>query len=292
MQLGPFTVPVVLIRFAAALTVGYVLQLAFMRRFKAAGRLFWDLLLDVVLIGFLLWKLAPLLQQPALLWTDPLAALYRPGGSLGLLLAGVGGTAYMVVQIVRRRPWPTGFPKLGAFTLAAVVAVFVLSGVVETVVPGGGVSRGGAGVTAAGEDSAGEVRQLVRDLGGPLEGQRNGSVRWDAEYLIVNFWASWCPPCRGEMPELIGFYTNLKTENVELIGLNMTSSEKSLTAVRKYVEESALPFPVLLDREGEIGRQLAIETLPTTIVLGPQGVLARRSGVVDRRWLRAQIPAK
>ncbi|MFW6207767.1 MAG: TlpA disulfide reductase family protein [Spirochaetota bacterium] len=120
-----------------------------------------------------------------------------------------------------------------------------------------------------------------------LSGPRS---RWQADYLIINVWASWCPPCRGEMPELIEFYKNLENENVELIALNMTSTEKSLSAVREFVEGSALPFPVRLDREGEIGRRLAIETLPTTIVVGPQGVRARRSGIVDRGWLGARIP--
>ncbi len=287
MQLGPFTVPLLVIRIAVALAAGYVLQLAILRGNKVAGRLFWDLLFDVLLIGFLLWKLAPLLSDPALLWTDPLAALYRPGGPLGLLMAGLGGGAYVTVQLIRRRPLPSGFPKLGGLTLLVIAAVFALSGIVGPGVqpgPAGGTNRaGGEGGTAGG------IRQMVRELSSPLEGQER-EVRWEADYLIVNFWASWCPPCRGEMPELIGFYSNLETKNVELVALNMTSTEKSLSAMREYLEANDLPFPVRLDREGEIGRRLAIETLPTTIVIGPQGVLARRSGIIDRRWLGAQIP--
>ncbi len=287
MQIGPFNIPLLLIRIAVALAAGYGLQLAFLRGSKAAGRLFWDLLFDVLLIGFLLWKLAPLLSDPALLWSDPLAALYRPGGPLGLLLGALGAGGYAAVRILKRRPLPEGFSKLGALTLGAVVVVFLLSGAVGPAGPAGSTPgfEEGAGGTAEGEGAGGEIRQIVRELSSSLEGSET-EVRWQADYLIINFWASWCPPCRGEMPELIEFYKNIKNENVELVALNMTSTEKSLSAVRDFVEGSALPFPVLLDLEGEIGRRLAIETLPTTIVVGPEGVLARRSGIIDRRWLR------
>ena len=282
MQIGPFNIPLLLIRTAVALAAGYGLQLALLRGNKAAGRLFWDLLFDVLLIGFLLWKLAPLLSDPALLWNDPLAALYRPGGPLGLLLGALGGGGYASVRIFRHRPLPEGFPKLGAITLGVVAAVFLLSGAV-------GLSGSAGSIPDSMEGDGGEIRGIVRDLSSPLEGSET-AVRWQADYLIINVWASWCPPCRGEMPELIEFYKNIENENIELIALNMTSTEKSLSAVRDFVEGSALPFPVRLDRDGEIGRRLAIETLPTTIVVGPEGVRARRSGIVDRGWLGAQIP--
>ena len=278
MQIGPFDIPILLIRTVVALAVGYGLQLAFLRGNKAAGRLFWDLLFDVLLIGFLLWKLAPLLSDPALLWNDPLAALYRPGGPLGLLLGALGGGGYAAVRIFRRRPLPEGFPKLGALTLGAAAVVFLLSGAV-----------GPAGTPGSVEGAGGEIRRIVRELSSPLEGSET-EVRWQADYLIINTWASWCPPCRGEMPELIEFYKNLETKNVELVALNMTSTEKSTAAVRDFVESIAMPFPVRLDLEGEIGRRLEIESLPTTIVVGPEGVRARRSGIIDRGWLRAQIP--
>src|SRR6056297_353732 len=137
MQIGPFNIPILLIRTAVALAAGYGLQLAFLRRNKAAARLFWDLLFDVLLIGFLLWKLAPLLNDPALLWNDPLAALYRPGGPLGLLLGALGGGGYAAVRIFKRRPLPEGFSKLGALTLGAVVVVFLLSGAVGPAGPAG-----------------------------------------------------------------------------------------------------------------------------------------------------------
>lgn len=281
MQIGPFNIPILLIRTAVALAAGYGLQLALLRGNKAAGRLFWDLLFDVLLIGFLLWKLAPLLSAPALLWNDPLAALYRPGGPLGRLLGALGGGGYAAVRIFRHRPLPEGFPKLGALTLGAAAVVFLLSGAVGP--------AGTPGSTPGFEEGAGgEIRRIVRELSSPLDGSET-EVRWQAEYLIINVWASWCPPCRGEMPELIEFYNNIENENVELIALNMSSTEKSLSAVREFVEGRALPFPVRLDREGEIGRRLAIESLPTTIVVGPEGVRARRSGIVDRGWLGAQI---
>lgn len=60
MQIGPFTIPLLLIRALAALGAGYVLQRLVLGRYKSAGRLFWDILFDMILAGFLLWKIAPL----------------------------------------------------------------------------------------------------------------------------------------------------------------------------------------------------------------------------------------
>src|SRR6056297_2346005 len=127
MQIGPFTIPLLLIRALAALGAGYVLQRLVLGRYKSAGRLFWDILLDTILAGFLLWKVAPLFLDPSILWTDPMAALYRPGGVLGLLLGISGAIILAGVQLLRRRPLPERFFRLAGLTLATTALVFMLS---------------------------------------------------------------------------------------------------------------------------------------------------------------------
>jgi len=291
MEIGPFTIPLLLIRALAALGAGYVLQRLVLGRYKSAGGLFWDILFDMILAGFLLWKVAPLFLDPSLLWTDPMAALYRPGGQLGLLLGVPASIIVAGIQLLRRRPLPEQFFRLAGLSLATVALVFVLAGVVEDQFLQGGAGSGTDGGGMAGkfgseaEGGAG-IRSLLMDLSTPLEAH-GPSVNRQADFMIINAWASWCPPCRGEVPELIAFYTNIDDTNIELVALNMSSTENSMADVREFVESNSLPFPVRLDPEGELGRRLEIENLPTTIVIGPEGnVIERRSGVIDRFWLR------
>ncbi|MFO7730899.1 MAG: TlpA disulfide reductase family protein [Spirochaetia bacterium] len=292
MQIGPFTIPLLLIRAVVALGAGYVLQRLVLGRYKSAGRLFWDILFDSILAGFLLWKIAPLLLDPSLLWTDPMAALYRPGGQLGLLLGIPGAVLVAGIQLLRRRPLPEQFFRLAGLSLATAALVFVLAGVVEDQFlqagPGGGTAGSGVAGSQFGGEAEGDagLRSLLMDLSTPLEGH-GPSVNLQADFMVVNAWASWCPPCRGEVPELIAFYNTIDDANIELVALNMSSTENSMADVREFVESNSLPFPVRLDPEGELGRRLEIENLPTTIVVGPEGnVIARRSGVIDRFWLR------
>ncbi|MCF7913793.1 MAG: TlpA family protein disulfide reductase [Spirochaetaceae bacterium] len=292
MQIGPFTIPLVLIRALAALGAGYVLQRLVQGRYKSAGRLFWDILFDMILAGFLLWKVAPLFLDPSLLWTDPMAALYRPGGQLGLLLGIPGAILLAVVQLLRRRPLPEQFFRVAGLTLATAALVFVLAGVVEDQFfqtgPGAGTAGSGVVGSQFGSEADGGagIRPLLMDLSTALEGH-GPPVNRQADFMVINAWASWCPPCRGEVPELIAFYNNIEGTNIELVALNMSSTENSMADVREFVENNSLPFPVRLDPEGELGRRLEIENLPTTIIIGPEGnVIARRSGVIDRFWLR------
>ncbi len=274
MQIGPLTLPFILIRVFVALAVGLGVQLIFYRSQKRSIKLFWDIIFDSLLLGLLLWKIAPIFAKPSALWTDPIAALYRPGGQIGLVLGVIGAVSTAVIRVYRSRPVPVRFFNILAISLLIILLVFIIAGAVR-------------GLDSAAERSG--VRDLIKELSKPLSdnGGTRGNVKWDADYLIVNAWASWCPPCRGEMPELSAFYKSNKNRDIELIGLNMTSTEKSVEGVTKIIEAYSIPFPVLLDPEGELSRHLEIETLPTTIIVGPQGkVIARHNGIVDRYWLQ------
>jgi peroxiredoxin len=98
-------------------------------------------------------------------------------------------------------------------------------------------------------------------------------------YVILNMWASWCPPCRDEMPDFIKFYEEYQDENVVIVAVNMTTEERSVDNVQQFVNDFNIPFYILLDEEGEVKESYDIHYLPTTLIIDPDGKVAvRRPG--------------
>ena len=99
---------------------------------------------------------------------------------------------------------------------------------------------------------------------------------------ILNFWATWCPPCRSEMPELNQFALQYSGK-VNFYGINL--SEES-GVVNNFMYTNGYSIPVLLDSDGAVGSLFRIQYLPTTIVVDRNGVIKfRKSGPVTKSEL-------
>lgn len=97
------------------------------------------------------------------------------------------------------------------------------------------------------------------------------------EKIIVNFWASWCPPCQEEM-QAFEDYFNANRQNTRLLSVNMTNAEKNIGDVQAFLEKNELTFPVLLDTQGKTGEAYQILTLPTSIFIDS-------SGIIRKKWI-------
>jgi cytochrome c biogenesis protein CcmG, thiol:disulfide interchange protein DsbE len=90
--------------------------------------------------------------------------------------------------------------------------------------------------------------------------------------VIVNFWATWCGPCRDEMPLLAARWRAHQSAGLEVLAVNSTDQERGKD-VRRFVERLALPFPILLDERGRMRERYALTTLPTTVFVDSAGVV-------------------
>ena len=86
--------------------------------------------------------------------------------------------------------------------------------------------------------------------------------------VLINFWASWCTPCRMEMPEFEQLYANKKGEGFALLAINVDKEREKADA---YLKSKPVSFPVLIDKDGALSKQLGVEALPTTILVGQDG---------------------
>jgi cytochrome c biogenesis protein CcmG/thiol:disulfide interchange protein DsbE len=89
--------------------------------------------------------------------------------------------------------------------------------------------------------------------------------------VIVNFWATWCPPCRAEMPAMQRAKLDYE-EEVIVLAVNSTNQD-SLPAVKQFIDQFEISFPVLLDEQGIAANTYQISSLPTTYFIGKDGVI-------------------
>ena len=107
-----------------------------------------------------------------------------------------------------------------------------------------------------------------------LEGEQIRLSDLRGKAVVVNLWASWCPPCRAEMPALQAAYEADHEQGLEILAVNMTYQDREQDA-RNFVDDFGLTFTVPLDRDGAVARQYLMRALPSTFFVGPDGVIRK-----------------
>jgi cytochrome c biogenesis protein CcmG/thiol:disulfide interchange protein DsbE len=128
-------------------------------------------------------------------------------------------------------------------------------------------------------------RQSLELLGGSGEGSL-ADHRGDV--VVLNFWASWCPPCVDELPLLEETHRSIESGGATVLGVNYKDiPEDALGFVSSY----RLSFPSLRDGDGEYGERFATRGIPETFVIDRRGrIAAVRRGPIDERWLDQTLP--
>ena len=92
------------------------------------------------------------------------------------------------------------------------------------------------------------------------------------QVIVLNLWASWCPPCRAEMPAMQAVYETYRDQGLVILAINATNQD-SLSAAQAFVEENQLDFPILLDLQGEVSTRYQLRSLPSTYFIDRQGMI-------------------
>jgi thiol-disulfide isomerase/thioredoxin len=113
-----------------------------------------------------------------------------------------------------------------------------------------------------------------------LSGATHRLSDFRGKVVFLNFWATWCGPCRFEMPSMEKLYQRLKEEGLEIVAVNLQEDRSS---VEQFVDEYGLSFPVLLDTTGRIGATYGARSIPTTYIVDREGLVIAGT-IGTREW--------
>ena len=144
---------------------------------------------------------------------------------------------------------------------------------------------------AAGNDTAQTLQPLAKPFAAPeftLQGDDGKPHRlsdYRGKVVVLNFWATWCPPCRYEMPSMERAHKKVHGENIVLLAVNVGENEDQ---VFEFTGQYPVTFQLLLDSDGSVIKKYPVIGLPTTFVIDPSGVVTHRA-VGGREWDDEQL---
>jgi peroxiredoxin len=144
-----------------------------------------------------------------------------------------------------------------------------------------------AGVAAAAE--TGKIQTLLpldKPFAAPdfaLKGEDGKTYRladYRGKVVVLNFWATWCPPCRYEMPSMERAYRKVKGEEIAILAVNVGEDEATVFA---FTGQYPVSFPLPLDMDGSVVAKYPVIGLPTTFIIDPRGQVTHRA-IGGREW--------
>ncbi|HEY4601323.1 MAG TPA: TlpA disulfide reductase family protein [Cerasibacillus sp.] len=103
-----------------------------------------------------------------------------------------------------------------------------------------------------------------------LDGEKVSLSDFRGKRVMLNFWATWCPPCRAEMPDMQKFHEN---KDVVILAVNLTETESSKDNVPTFVEDYGITFRVPLDEDSSVSTLYQIRPIPTTYLIDSNGMI-------------------
>ena len=122
-------------------------------------------------------------------------------------------------------------------------------------------------------------------------GKSHRLADYHGKWVLVNYWATWCPPCLEEIPDLVALYDERRGKDLMVIGIAM--QYKSSKEVADYVDDMLMSYPIVLGDDKITAQIGPADVLPTTYIFNPQGKLvATRHGLITKAYVEHLISAR
>jgi peroxiredoxin len=115
---------------------------------------------------------------------------------------------------------------------------------------------------------------VARDFSLPsLDGGKISLSDYRGKVVLVNFWATWCPPCRAEIPDIEAAYRARSGDGFVVLGIN---GQESRETVQPFVEAQGMTYPILLDEQGRVASEYRVLGMPMSLMIDREGVIRAR----------------
>ncbi|MGH2587650.1 MAG: TlpA family protein disulfide reductase [Dehalococcoidia bacterium] len=208
-------------------------------------------------------------QTPSTASSERQRRWYRRALSIGVV--ALIGFAIWYLQ------WGPGLPGLGGSTQSAIP-----SGAGFVSFESQGIELGAAG---------GEAPKIGRPAPDftllDLDGQPLSLSDLRGKTVVMNFWATWCPPCRKEFPELVRLYDRNADRGLVVLGMDLQENPR---IVRSFADEFGARFPIVIDTKGDVAARYRLIGLPTTYFIDAEGVIrAQHIGLLNEELLTEKL---
>ncbi len=153
------------------------------------------------------------------------------------------------------------------------------------------VSADRSGASTAGEVPAPREGFLAPDFSlSTPEGEVVKLSELRGQAVLVNLWATWCPPCRAEMPAMQKLYEEYRHEGFVILAVNMTYQDDRL-AIAPFIQQYQLTFPILIDERGDVAQKYELRSLPSSFFIDHDGFIQEVviGGPMSEALLRTRI---
>lgn len=124
-----------------------------------------------------------------------------------------------------------------------------------------------------------------------MSGVKHSLSTYKGKWVLVNYWATWCPSCLEEMPDLVNLFN--QRHNKDLMVIGVVFDYDSVQSVKAYVDEMQMKYPVVLGDETVSAQIGSADVLPTTFIYNPRGELVKiRRGLITKAYIEKMIGQK